>query len=240
MRKNALAAVLTGGLLLFATGCTAEDKATSGTPQLDTMEQKVSYSLGLNIGQDMKQQDIKIEPDLVSRGIRDAMTGAEPLMSQEEIQSTFMEFQKELMAKQQKASEEMATTNLQEGEAFLEENLKKEGVKSLPSGLQYKVIEEGKGASPKAEDTVKVHYEGRLIDGTVFDSSVKRGEPATCPVNGVIPGWTEALQNMKEGAKWEIYVPPSLAYGERGAGQLIEPNSTLIFEVELLEVNPEQ
>jgi len=140
------------------------------------------------------------------------------------------------MAEAEAMAKEMGEKNLKEGEAFLQENAKREGVVALPSGLQYEVIEEGTGKSPKPGDEVTVHYRGTLVDGTVFDSSYERGEPVTFPVEGVIPGWTEALQLMKEGAKWKLFIPPSLAYGERGAGQVIGPNATLLFEVELISV----
>jgi FKBP-type peptidyl-prolyl cis-trans isomerase FklB len=148
------------------------------------------------------------------------------------MQETMAVFQKEMMAKQQ----EVATKNKKEGEAFLVENKKKQGVKTLPSGLQYKVIKEGTGKKPKLGDTVTAHYWGTLIDGTEFDSSYKRGQPANFPVSGVIPGWTEALQLMGEGAKWQLFIPSNLAYGERGAGAGIGPNATLIFEIELISV----
>jgi len=147
-----------------------------------------------------------------------------------------MAFQKELMAKQQEAQKAVSAKAKAEGEAFLAANATKDGVVTLPSGLQYKVITPGSGASPKASDTVSVHYRGRLIDGTEFDSSYKRNEPTSFPVGGVIPGWTEALQLMKVGAKWELYVPAKLAYGDRGAGGLIPPGATLVFEVELLSI----
>ncbi len=238
MRKRALAAVFTGGLLLLATGCTAEDKAAQKV-ELKDLRDKVSYSIGLNIGKDFKQQDIDIDPNLLAQGIQDAVSGAEPQLTEEQIQETITAFQTEMMGKQEKKTKEMSEKNLKEGESFLAEHAKEEGVIALPSGLQYKVIEEGTGPKPQPTDTVKVNYEGKLPDGTVFDSSYKRGEPATFPVTGVIPGWTEGLQLMKEGAKYEFVIPPSLAYGERGAGPVIGPNSTLIFTVELLKVNPE-
>jgi FKBP-type peptidyl-prolyl cis-trans isomerase FklB len=152
------------------------------------------------------------------------------------MKEAFEAFQKEVVAKQEVKAKESADKNLKAGEAFLAENAKKEGVVTLPSGLQYKVIEAGSGKTPKASDTVTVNYRGTLIDGKEFDSSYKRGEPATFPVSGVIAGWTEALQLMKEGAKWQLVIPPGLAYGEKGAGPVIGPNSTLVFEVELIKV----
>ena len=162
--------------------------------------------------------------------MKDALSGAKPLLTEQEIQETMDAFQKEMMAKQ----DEVAKKNKAEGESFLAENKKKEGIKILPSGLQYKVIKAGTGKKPKSTDTVTVHYRGTLIDGTEFDSSYKRGQIVSFPVSGVIPGWTEALQLMEAGAKWQLFIPPNLAYGERGAGGAIGPNTTLIFEVELV------
>ncbi len=203
---------------------------------LKDMKDKISYSIGLNIGRDFKENGMDIDADVLARGIRDVFAGGELLMTDQEIQETLMAFQQEAVAKQQEKMTAVAAENLKAGEAFLAENGKKEGVVTLPSGLQYKIISEGSGKSPAAEDTVTVNYRGTLVDGTEFDSSYKRGEPATFPVNGVIAGWTEALQLMKEGAKWELYIPSSLAYGERGAGRVIGPGSALVFEVELLKV----
>jgi FKBP-type peptidyl-prolyl cis-trans isomerase FklB len=157
-------------------------------------------------------------------------------MTEEEYKATMTALQKEMMEKQADAARKLAEKNKKEGEAFLAENGKKEGVVTLPSGLQYKVIQSGKGKTPKSTDTVETNYRGTLIDGTEFDSSYKRGQTATFPVNGVIAGWTEALQKMKEGDKWQLFVPSNLAYGERGAGREIGPNATLLFEVELIAV----
>jgi FKBP-type peptidyl-prolyl cis-trans isomerase FklB len=235
MKNGILAIVGSLCLLLIASGCTAQDQK-SKTRELKTLTDRVSYGIGLNIGKDFKEQNINVDPDLLAQGIRDAMAGGPVLLTEEEMQKAMMEFQQEMMAAQEKRMAEATQKNLQEGEAFLAENAKKEGVTVLPSGLQYRVIEAGKGKTPTAKNTVTVHYRGRLIDGTEFDSSHERGEPATFPVAGVIPGWTEALQLMQEGAKWELFIPPSLAYGERGAGQVIGPNAVLVFEVELLKV----
>jgi FKBP-type peptidyl-prolyl cis-trans isomerase FklB len=186
----------------------------------------------MDIGNNLKKQSIDIEPAALARGIKDALAGGKPLLTEQEIQETMGIFQKDVMAKQQAS----ANKNKKEGEAFLDENKKKEGIKTLPSGLQYKVIKEGTGKKPKLADTVTAHYRGTLIDGTEFDNSYKRGQPANFPVSGVIPGWTEALQLMGEGAKWQLFIPSNLAYGERGAGAIIGPNATLVFEVELISV----
>lgn len=200
---------------------------------LKNQKDKISYIIGMDIGTNLKKQSIDIDSNILAKGVKDALAGTKPLLTEQEIQETMMAFQKDMMAKQ----EEIGKKNKKEGEAFLAENKKKEGVKTLPSGLQYKVIKAGTGKKPKLSDTVTAHYRGTLIDGTEFDSSYKRGQPATFPVSGgMIPGWTEALQLMEEGAKWQLFIPSNLAYGERGAGGVIGPNATLIFEVELISV----
>jgi len=232
MKRQLLAVVGALAIIFYAGGC----KASNPEPKLETIKDKVSYSIGLNIGKDFKTQQLDIDADILALGIKDALEEKEPRLTEEQMKEVITSFQKDLVAKQQKVREEMAGKNKQEGEAFLKENGKKEGVVTLPSGLQYQIIEEGTGPSPGAEDTVTVHYRGTLVDGTEFDSSYGRGEPVTFKVNGVIPGWTEALQLMKEGGKWKLFIPPSLAYGERGAGPTIGPNSTLVFEVELVSV----
>src|SRR5216117_4506730 len=194
---------------------------------------KVSYSLGLNIGFNLGRQNVPINPDALVAGIKDAIAG-KPQLTPDQIKETMTAFEKDMEQKQKTAADK----NASEGTKFLEENKKKEGVKTTSSGMQYKVVKEGTGAQPKATDTVTVNYRGTLINGKEFDSSYKRGQPATFPLNGVIKGWTEGLQLMKTGAKYQLFVPPNLAYGERAAGPDISPNSTLIFEVELLEVKP--
>ncbi len=207
------------------------------TAVLKTEMDRISYSIGMDIGENMKRQSIVIDPDILARGIKDVFSGSKLLLTEEEFRNTMENFRKDMMAKQKMLMNELAEKNKKEGEAFLADNKKKEGVVSLPSGLQYKVIKEGEGNIPKATDTVTVHYKGATIDGVEFDSSYGRGEPATFPVNGVIPGWTESLQLMKAGSKWQIFIPSNLAYGERGAGGgVIGPNATLVFDVELISV----
>jgi len=208
------------GVLFLVSHVNAQEK-----PALKNQKEKVSYIIGMDIGGNLKKQSVDVDPNSLVKGIQDALSGTKPLLSNEEIQETMVAFQKEMAEKQK-----------QRGEAFLSENKKKEGVKTLPSGLQYKVVKAGTGKKPKANDTVTVNYRGTLIDGTEFDSSYRRGQPTTFPVSGVIPGWTEAMQLMAEGAKWQLFIPPHLAYGERGMGGLIGPNTTLIFEVELISV----
>ena len=203
---------------------------------LKSQKDKISYVIGVDIGRNLQKGSIDFDPDILAKGIKDALSGGKPLLTEQEIRETTAVFQKELMAKQEEVAKKLGEKNKKEGEAFLAENKKKEGVKTLPSGLQYTVIKEGTGKKPKITDTVTTHYRGTLIDGIEFDSSYRRGKPASFPVNGVIPGWTEALQLMGEGAKWQLFIPPNLAYGERGAGRDIGPDATLIFEIELISI----
>ena len=200
---------------------------------LKDQKDKVSYSLGLNIGFNLGRQNVPINPDALVAGIKDAIAN-KPQLTPDQIKETMTAFEKDMEQKQKAAADK----NVSEGTKFLEENKKKEGVKTTASGLQYKVVKEGTGAQPKASDTVTVNYRGTLINGREFDSSYKRGEPATFPVNGVIKGWTEALQLMKAGSKYQLFIPPNLAYGDRAVGPDISPNSTLIFDVELMDVKP--
>jgi len=205
-------------------------------PVLKTQKEKTSYVIGVDIGKTLQKGGLEINADLLARGIRDGLAGGKLLMNEQEIKETLAAFQQEMTVKQTEARKQLAEKNKKEGENFLAANGKKPGVTTLPSGLQYKVLRNGKGKKPQTQDIVKVHYRGTLINGTEFDSSYRRGQPASFPVNRIIPGWTEALQLMEEGAKWQIFIPSQLAYGERGAGGNIGPNATLIFEVELLEV----
>src|SRR5213596_531743 len=203
------------------------------SPQLKDQKDKVSYSIGLNIGFNLNRQNVQINPDLVAAGIKDAIAG-KPQLTTDQIKEIMATFEKDMEQKQKAAGEK----NASEGAKFLDENKKKDGVKTTASGLQYKVIKDGAGAQPKATDTVTVNYRGTLIKGTEFDSSYKRGQPATFPVNGVIKGWTEALQLMKVGSKYQLFIASNLAYGERAVSPDLSANSTLIFEVELLDAKP--
>jgi len=196
---------------------------------------RVGYSIGHQIGGDFKKQGIELNPETLLKGIQDAMSGAKSAMSDDAMAKTLTDLRKSLTEKAQVAQKEAGAKNLTAGKTFLDENAKKPGVVSLPSGLQYLVVTEGKGAKPKATDTVKVHYKGALTDGTEFDSSYQRGEPASFRVDQVIKGWTEGLQLMSEGSKWQLVIPAGLAYGEAGVGP-IPPNSTLVFDVELLGI----
>lgn len=228
MRPGLIAAL---GILLLALQVSAEEQMP-----LQSKKDKLSYALGADLAKNLKGQSIDVDPNGIMRGMKDVLSGVKTLMSDEEIRSTLTALSQELMAKQAQEAKKIGEKNKKEGDAFLEQNKKKDGVKTLPSGLQYKVITEGTGKSPKATDTVTVNYRGTLIDGTEFDSSYKRGQPASFPVNGVISGWTEALQLMREGARWHLFIPSGLAYGERGAGGSIGPNATLIFDVELVSI----
>jgi FKBP-type peptidyl-prolyl cis-trans isomerase FklB len=229
--KIRLSAVLAVGLFFSAVSLYAAEGVTLTTPK-----EKLSYIIGVQIGNDMKNQSLDVDPGLISKGLNDSMQGKDLLIKDQEAKDIIAAFQKERAGKMAEQKKMIGEKNKTDGAAFLAENKKKEGVKVLPSGLQYKVIKEGAGKTPKATDTVVTQYKGTTIDGKEFDSSYKRGEPATFPVNGVIRGWTEALQLMKEGSTWQLVVPPDLAYGEQGAGNMIGPNATLIFEVELVSV----
>ncbi|AMM52333.1 membrane protein [Rufibacter sp. DG15C] len=205
--------------------------------ELKDLNQKISYIIGRDMAANFTKQGITIEADALSLGLQEALKGTPSQLSQEEIQSCMMQLQMQMQEKQQSTAGASGEQNKKEGEAFLQENKSKSGVTTLPSGLQYEVIKSGSGKTPTKSSNVTTHYHGTLINGTVFDSSYERGEPATFPVNGVISGWTEALQLMKEGDKWRLYIPGDLAYGPRGAGGDIGPNTTLIFDVELLQVH---
>jgi FKBP-type peptidyl-prolyl cis-trans isomerase len=217
---------------------TAMTAMTPATPEL-SKEEKLSYSVGYNVGKSLKQQDIQVNVDLLVKGIKESLAGQSTVLTQEQVSQTLMDFQKERLAKQVEEFKKKTEVNTKTGQDFLEQNKKKDGVVTLASGLQYKVLKSGtaEGKKPKASDTVTTHYKGTLLDGTEFDSSYKRGEPTSFPVEGVISGWTEALQLMKEGDKWQLFVPPELAYGARGTPDgKIGPNQTLVFEVELISV----
>ena len=219
--KSALGVVILAAVALPAI---AADK-----PDLDSDAQKNGYSVGYDVGRSIKRQIMGVDTDSLARGLKDGVNGAAPALPDSEMQQRFATVRQE-------SAQKILEKNKQDGEAYLAKNKGAKGVKTTASGLQYKVITAGKGKPPAADDTVTVNYRGTLIDGTEFDSSYKRNQPATFPVKGVIPGWTEALQLMKEGSKWMLVIPSSLAYAERGAGNMIGPNSTLVFEVELLSI----
>jgi FKBP-type peptidyl-prolyl cis-trans isomerase FklB len=203
-------------------------------------EDIINYAIGYRLGGDFKRQDVQVQKEMLIKGLEDAVSGQKPRITAKEMRSALLALQQRVAAERQAKMEQQAqqaAENLKVAEAFLAENATREGVKSLPSGLQYKVLVDGSGSSPQKTDKVTVQYRGSLIDGTEFDSSYSRNQPATTGVDSVIPGWTEALQLMKEGAKWQLFIPPKLGYGTRDTGGKIPPNSTLIFEVELISIN---
>ena len=219
--------------LTFAFACTAP-VILMAQPQ--TMEQKAAYTIGSNFIQSMKTQGVELDIDSVIQGIKDASSGAEMALSQDEMTQTLTAFKAQLTKQQEQAKQAIADKNKELGDEFLAQNKSKEGVVTLKSGLQYKVINSGTGPSPKASDKVTTHYRGTLIDGTEFDSSYSRNKPSSFPVKGVIPGWVESLQLRHVGDKWKLFIPSDLAYGSRGAGGVIPPNTTLIFDIELISI----
>ena len=230
--KKTLTSVLAACAVLALAAC----QKNADKKELKTETEKVSYAIGMDIGNSLKRLETDIDTNALRQGADDVLQGKKTLMTQDEVMKTMQEFAKNLQANQEKKTKEKAGKNLEEGKKFLEENAKKEGVVTTKSGLQYQVITEGKGAKPKATDRVSVHYKGTLLDGTTFDSSYDRGQPATFPLNAVIPGWTEGVQLMSVGSKYKLWIPAELGYGERGAGPKIGPNATLTFEVELLSI----
>ena len=237
MKKTILTLVC---LLALTVACNQENEkgATSKASQtLTTQKDKVSYSIGMDIGTTIKQQGFDVDPALVALGMNHAFAdNATTLLTQEQAKEVLAQWQQDMMQKRIEAIKKQAEENAAAGKAFLEANAKKEGVVTLDSGLQYKILEEGNGTRPAVDDIVTVHYKGTLTNGTEFDSTYSRNQPATFPVNGVIKGWTEALQKMKTGGHWMLYIPAELAYGERQAGPVIGPNSTLVFDVTLLSI----
>lgn len=216
------------GLSFSTTTCLAESKLT-----LESENEKINYSVGYQIGGDFKRQGVEMDEQAIVKGIRDALSSTQPLMTAEDMKTTLINLKKKILADQQEKRDRQKKQYRDEGQLFLAENAEKSGVKSLPSGLQYKIINTGSGKTPTPDDTVTVHYRGTLIDGTEFDSSLRKNQPASFRVDGVIPGWTEALQLMQEGDKWQLFIPPKLAYGEKGP----LADRTLIFEIDLIGVN---
>jgi FKBP-type peptidyl-prolyl cis-trans isomerase FklB len=240
----AAAIMLLGNVLAQETPAATTQQApaaeSQNLPALKTQKDKVSYAIGMNIGTTLHRQSIEVDPNIVRQGLEDAMAGGKTVLSEDEVRATLTELQNDIRKKQQEKMQQAGEANKKEGDVFLAANKAKEGVVTLPSGLQYKILSAGTGPKPAASDSVVCNYRGTLIDGTEFDSSYKRGQPATFPVGGVIKGWTEALQLMPVGSKWQLFVPSELAYGERGAGANIGPNATLIFDVELLSIQSKE
>ncbi|HKM79791.1 MAG TPA: FKBP-type peptidyl-prolyl cis-trans isomerase [Terriglobia bacterium] len=219
------------GLALLVIPAAAQD-----TPTFKSPKDKFSYALGMEIGDGFRKQALDLDPESLGKGLADAFSGGKTLLTEDEMRAVLTSAQEEYKKKQVALRAEKAQTALKEGEAFLAANKSKEGVITLPSGLQYKILKAGTGEKPEFNESVVCNYRGTLLDGTEFDSSGKHDGPATFPLKGVIKGWTEALQLMPVGSKWQLFIPPQLAYGEKGYGQVIPPNSTLIFEVELLAI----
>lgn len=232
MTKLRLLAPVTFGLAVLAAA------PAVFAQELKTETDKASYVIGHQLGSNLKKNEAEVNPEALVKGLKEALAGKNSALSAEDSDKIMNDFRTKLQTKAETRFKADADKNTKEGKAFLDENAKKPGVVKLPSGLQYKVVTEGKGDSPKETDTVVTHYKGTLINGTEFDSSYKRNQPATFPVNGVIKGWTEALKLMKPGAKWQLFIPPELAYGEQGAGphSNIGPNSTLVFDIELISI----
>ena len=245
-----------GSGLVFLASAAAQQTATPGTPAkprstttathaataqkplvLTTDKEKQSYAIGINVGKSLHRDDLDIDPKILLRGIQDEMGGGKQLLTDDEVKAVLTQLGMAVRQKQEEKRAELAEENKKASEAFLAENGKKEGVVTLPSGLEYKILTPGTGPKPTATDSVVCNYRGTLLDNTEFDSSYKRGQPATFPVSGVIKGWTEALQLMPVGSKWQLFIPPDLAYGERPQGPG-GPNSTLVFEVELMSIQP--
>ncbi|WP_148861457.1 FKBP-type peptidyl-prolyl cis-trans isomerase [Marinobacter fonticola] len=234
MKKSLISIALAGAVTATAFGVVT----ASAEPALESQDQKVSYGMGLVLGERMKNDLPNLQMEQFLQGIQDGHTGGDaPQMSREEIQAALQQYQKQMQEEQMAKIQEMAEENKKKGDAFLEKNAKRDDVETTDSGLQYEVLEEGDGAKPEASDSVTVHYTGELLNGEVFDSSRERGEPVTFQLSQVIPGWTEGLQLMEEGARYKLFIPADLAYGP-GGNRSIGPNETLIFDVELLEVNP--
>lgn len=217
------------GIFLLVTQASAGEP-----PALKTQKDKVSYGIGVDVARNFTRLGIEIDQDALIKGLKDGLSGEKLLMTESDLRATMNAYQVELRGRMMQAMQAAAVENKKKGDAFLSENKTKEGVVTLPSGLQYKILKAGNGNKPSEADTVECNYRGTLIDGTEFDSSYWTGKPATFKVTGVIPGWTEALKLMPVGSKWQVFIPSQLAYGERGAGRDIGPNATLIFELELL------
>jgi len=221
-----------------STGTTTRHTSTATKPKplvLETEKDKASYAIGLNVGKGLRRDSVDVDPKILLRGLEDALADDKLLLTDDEIRTVLGDLQKQVRERQEEKRLALVETNKKEGDAFLATNKTKEGVVTLPSGLQYKVMVAGTGAKPSATDSVVCNYRGTLLDNTEFDSSYKRGQPATFTVGGVIKGWSEALQLMPVGSKWQLFIPPDLAYGERGQGP-IGPNATLVFEVELVSI----
>lgn len=237
MRRNLILSALFASLVL-GSAWAQDAKSPAPEPKLDSVIQKGSYAIGLSLGSQLGREGVDPDVDALLAGLRDGIAGKESRIPKKELQEVMAAFERDVAARMETRKKEAAAKNLKDGKEFLAKNATRKGVTTLKSGLQYEVLADGQGAIPKATDSVRTHYKGTLLDGRVFDSSYDRGEPAEFEVGGVIKGWIEALQMMKVGSKWKLYVPAELAYGESGAGGVIGPNAVLIFEVELMDIVP--
>jgi FKBP-type peptidyl-prolyl cis-trans isomerase FklB len=254
----AVANILAAGLIFLGSAAAEQTPATNSTPAakprqstatstrhstatkplvLETEKDKQSYAIGLNVGKSLRRDEVDVDPKILLQGLQDALAGGEVLLTDDQVRTVMTDLQNQVRQKQEEKKQALAESNKKDGAAFLAANASKEGVVTLPSGLQYKVLVAGTGPKPSATDMVVCNYTGSLLDNTEFDSSFKRGQPVTFNVGGVIKGWTEALQLMPVGSKWQLFIPADLAYGERGKGP-IGPNATLIFELELISIKP--
>jgi FKBP-type peptidyl-prolyl cis-trans isomerase FklB len=225
---------MVAGLSLILASASTIPLQAADPINLEDPKARLSYGIGMNLGMQWRDQEVDVDPDIFLRGMKDAMAGGPMQLSEEQMRQTLTAYQDEHRTRQMLKRQQQAAINLEQSRKFLEQNKQQPGVVELPSGLQYTILEKGEGESPKATDQVTVHYRGTLIDGTEFDSSHQRGQPAQFGVSNVIAGWTEGLQLMSPGAKYRFFIPPSLGYGERGSGRLIGPNAALIFDVELI------
>lgn len=234
--KTTLICIITIFVLTGCNNSSSEGEDVDQSKDFSTSLDKNSYALGYDLGGNLAQSELEFDVDTLVKGLRDAIEGNDPLLGAQELQEVLDALQKEMMVRQMEQAEAQAEENVIKGHNFMEQYQQKEGVMQTESGMLYRIIDEGGGDSPGPSDQVTVHYTGKLIDGTVFDSSLERGQPATFPLNQVIPGWTEILQLMPQDSKWEVVIPPDLAYGQQQAGPHIGPGSTLVFEIELLEI----
>ncbi|MCF6346640.1 MAG: FKBP-type peptidyl-prolyl cis-trans isomerase [Thiomicrorhabdus sp.] len=225
-------------ILLVSLGLALSSSAFADSNNLKTIEQKASYTLGADIAKNFRAQGLEIDVKSFSLGLDDALQNRDLKLTEEEMMSSINTVKENMQKQQLEKQQSLARTNLDEGKAFLAKNAKKEGITTLDSGVQYKVLTKGEGSSPTAEDTITAHYRGTLLDGTEFDSSYQRDAPLTLQMGSVIKGWGEVLKIMKPGSKWEVYIPAEMAYGEKGAGDAIGPNQTLIFTIELIKFDP--
>lgn len=236
--KLRLMTTVIAGVLATQAAFAATTATTTSSAAPTSLQDQISYTIGVDMGKNLKTQNINVNADMLAQGIKDGMAGGNLLMTQQQMDAALKQFQQQMVSKQQQQMQQMSDQNSKDGAAFLAKNKSQPGVVTLPNGLQYKVILAGSGNSPTANDTVSVDYEGTFINGQVFSSTYQQGQPVTFQISQVIPGWQQALKMMKPGAEWMVYIPSNLAYGAQGVGDTIGPNETLVFKIHLLSVNP--